>query len=168
MAAIGGHHRPHKGLTNDWLTPPEIVKALGPFDLDPCCPAVMPWKTAGRMIHWPDSDGMLERWSGSVWLNPPYGPQTGHWLKRLYQHGNGIALVFARTETAMFRDWVWRKADAVLFVEGRLHFHRPDGKRAEANSGAPSVLIAYGPECAERLKKCGIGGYFVAINCEGN
>ena len=26
----------HTGNTNTWLTPPELVKALGPFDIDPC------------------------------------------------------------------------------------------------------------------------------------
>ncbi len=34
----------------DWLTPPAIIKALGEFDLDPCCPPVMPWRTAREMI----------------------------------------------------------------------------------------------------------------------
>lgn len=28
--------RPHEGETNDWWTPPELVSALGSFDLDPC------------------------------------------------------------------------------------------------------------------------------------
>lgn len=28
--------RPHEGASNDWWTPPELVKALGEFDLDPC------------------------------------------------------------------------------------------------------------------------------------
>lgn len=38
-----------------WLTPPEIINALGPFDLDPCCPPppTMPWRTATQMVHWP-------------------------------------------------------------------------------------------------------------------
>jgi len=32
--------------TNEWLSPPEIVKVLGPFDLDPCSPVYRPWPTA--------------------------------------------------------------------------------------------------------------------------
>jgi hypothetical protein len=35
---IGGHHRPYRGQTDEWLTPPEIIAALGQFDLDPCSP----------------------------------------------------------------------------------------------------------------------------------
>lgn len=33
--------------------------------------------------------------------------------------------------------------------------------RAEDNSGAPSVLIAYGEHDAERLRDCGLAGTFV-------
>jgi hypothetical protein len=33
---------------NEWLTPPEILIALGEFDLDPCAPtpSTRPWSTA--------------------------------------------------------------------------------------------------------------------------
>ena len=34
--AIGTHHTRHKWATDDWITPPEIIAALGTFDLDPC------------------------------------------------------------------------------------------------------------------------------------
>ena len=33
---IGSHTRAVRGRTDDWLTPPEIIAALGRFDLDPC------------------------------------------------------------------------------------------------------------------------------------
>lgn len=32
------HERNFKTGTNEWLTPLPIIKALGPFDLDPCSP----------------------------------------------------------------------------------------------------------------------------------
>lgn len=51
----------------------------------------------------------------------------------------------------MFFNYVWEVADAILFIQGRLHFHTPDGKRGKTNSGGPSVLIAYGPEAVGRL-----------------
>ena len=28
--------------THDWLTPPEILEALGPFDMDPCASQFQP------------------------------------------------------------------------------------------------------------------------------
>lgn len=48
----------------DWVTPPEIIAALGPFDLDPCCPPTMPWATAAKHFHQGEHDGLTEPWSG--------------------------------------------------------------------------------------------------------
>ena len=159
---IGGHQSAR--MKNDeWLTPPHILAALGPFDLDPCAPVVRPWDTA--VAHYSVLDDGLKRpWSGRVWCNPPYGKEADAWMARLADHGDGIALIFARTETAMFFRHVWPKADAVLFLEGRLHFHFVDGSRAKANSGAPSVLVSYGQSNAESLKSCGLPGKFVPLH----
>lgn len=57
---------------DEWLTPPEIIKALGQFDLDPCAPVVRPWDTAERHYSIKDN-GLMLPWSGRVWCNPPYG-----------------------------------------------------------------------------------------------
>ena len=32
-------------------------------------------------------------------MNPPYGKFTAKWLEKFINHRNGIALVFARTDT---------------------------------------------------------------------
>ena len=146
-----GSHQSARAKTTTWLTPPEIVGALGPFDLDPCAaPSPRPWPTARRHIELPE-DGLAAEWSGKVWLNPPYSHAAWTWLSKLADHGNGIALIFARTETAGFVREVWGKATGLLFLHGRLHFHHADGTRARANSGAPSVLVAYGHDAAMRL-----------------
>ena len=157
---VGGHHSPHHGHSDDWLTPPELVAALGPFDLDPCASPTQPWRTAAA--QW--TEGGLERnWFGRVFLNPPYGSSTGRWLERLAAHGNGIALVFARTETAAFFAHVWPCASALLFLRRRLHFHHPNGRRAKFNSGAPSVLVAYGEANAAVLCRVAEMGAFVYL-----
>lgn len=78
-------------------------------------------------------------------------------MRKLADHGNGIALIPARTETVMFYETVWAYADAILFVRGRPHFHTVDGKRAPFNSGAPICLIAYGGDNADALWNCGLG-----------
>lgn len=151
--------RPEAG-THEWLTPPAIVRALGEFDLDPCAPADRPWPTARNHIALP-INGLNAEWSGRVWLNPPYGAHTAAWLAKLADHGNGIALVFARTETSMFSEHVWPAASALLFLRGRPHFHHADGARARGNSGGPMVLVAYGAENAEALDRSGLAGWLV-------
>jgi hypothetical protein len=133
-SGIGSHTRAVRGATDCWLTPPEIVQAPGPFHLDPCAAPGQPWPTA-RRHYAPPQDGLRLPWFRHVWLDPPYGQQTGLWLDRLSRHGNGIALVFARTETAMFFEHVWGEVAGALFLEGRLRFYRPDGTRAGNNSG---------------------------------
>ena len=69
-------------------------------------------------------------------------------------------MIFARTETAMFFEHVWAKADGVLFLEGRLHFYQVDGTRAKGNAGGPSVLLAYGKGNARALQHCSLKGAF--------
>jgi hypothetical protein len=162
MAGAMGSHQSASAISAVWLTPPHIVDALGPFDLDPCSPLDRPWDTAAKHYTIED-DGLSHEWEGRVWMNPPYGAAAATWLERLAKHGDGIALVFARTETRMFFDWVWPHATALLFIEGRLYFHRPDGTRAKANSGAPSVLIAYGHDAAQRLANSDIPGARVEL-----
>lgn len=157
-----GSHQSAKAKTDEWLTPPEILAALGPFDLDPCAPVTPPWPIAARHFTVEDN-GLLRQWEGRVWLNPPYGNQTGRWLARLVTHGIGTALIFARTETEFFFKHVWHDATALLFLEGRLNFHFVDGRRATHNSGAPSVLAAYGAIDAERLSDSGLDGKFIPL-----
>ncbi|MBU8540222.1 phage N-6-adenine-methyltransferase [Falsiroseomonas tokyonensis] len=158
---MGGHHS-HASDTTVWLTPPELLASLGAFDLDPCAaPEPRPWPTAA--VHYGLAEnGLMRPWAGRVWLNPPYGAVvSAPFMRRMVEHGRGTALIFARTETALFRETVWRAASALLFLAGRLYFHRPNGDRAEANAGAPSVLVAYGAEDAAHLRDCGLPGAFV-------
>lgn len=161
--AIGSHHS-HDASTHEWLTPPGIIKALGPFDLDPCSPIKRPWPTAAHHFTKVD-DGLAQKWFGRIWLNPPYSTaEITKWLLRMADHGNGTALIFARTETDAFFRYVWERATGLLFLRTpRLHFHYPDGTRAENNCGAPSVLCAYGKDDADVLASCEIDGHFVPL-----
>lgn len=162
-----GSHQIGVMLKDEWLTPPEIIEAVGgpqSFDLDPCSPINRPWPTAKE--HYTIADnGLLKPWHGRVWFNPPYGgPKiVGPWMRRMAEYRKGTMLIFARTETDLFFETVWKRATALLFLRGRLHFHHVDGKRAEANAGAPSVLIAYGEEDASILQRCPLAGMFVPL-----
>ena len=159
--AMSSHQSPVSD-TMTWLTPLSIIQALGLFDLDPCTPQQMPWETAAKR-YTEEDNGLIQPWEGRVWLNPPYGREIDQWMKKMAEHNNGIAITFARTETAMWHEYIWPVATAILFLEGRLHFHYPDGARAKANAGAPSVLIAYGSINSDSLLSSGIKGYHVQL-----
>jgi hypothetical protein len=156
------HESPHQGATNTWLTPKYVIDALGPFDLDPCAaPEPRPWPTATNHITLPD-DGLAHNWASGafVWLNPPYGPNTGTWLAKLARHQRGIALTYARTETRAFFDSVFPHYSGILFIKGRMKFCKPDGTSGES-AAAPSVLIGYGEEALKRLSNTRIEGHLV-------
>lgn len=158
-----------KFTTNDWLTPPEIVEALGPFDLDPACHPAMPWRTATRMISLEKpyanangetlcehGDGLMavsleERdrcgsWWGPksvrVWNNPPYDDILP-WAWRHCKHGNSIMLVPAKSTDTDWGQVVLASCDAALFLAGRLLFHYPDGSKS-TGKWSPSMLLAWG------------------------
>lgn len=145
-----------------WLTPRHIVEALGPFDLDPCG-APGHFLAERTYLLEEGADGLRDPWFGMVWCNPPYGKESPPFIKRLAEHGNGIAILFARTETAMWHEDIWPKASAILFLRGRVSFLKPDGVPAPNSSGAPSALIAYGDTAAERLTNSGIEGHLVSL-----
>jgi hypothetical protein len=156
-----GHFERIERGKDEWLTPPEIIRALGAFDLDPCAPKNRPWEMAARHFTLPEN-GLLLPWVGRVWCNPPYGDQTGKWLAKCKGHGDAIALTFARTETRMFHDHVWNAADAVFFFRGRLTFFHVNGQPGEA-SPAPSCLIAFGKPNVEAIQAANLSGRLVLL-----
>ena len=143
--------------------PPSIIRSLGVFDLDPCAPHPdrRPWSTA--LAHmWEEIDGLSQIWEGRVWCNPPYGTETFKWLNKLAAHGNGIALIFARTETKGFHSEIWDKADAIFFFKGRLKFYHVSGVQGGV-ANAPSCLVIYGKDNIEKVKQSGLVGKLVIL-----
>ena len=158
------HENPHHGAKDEWLTPQWITDTLGPFDLDPCSPINRPWPTANRHLTINDN-GLTSPWHPNefVWCNPPYGPQTFTWLKKLAAHpAGGIALIFARTETKGFHETIWEKAHSILFLKGRIKFHHVTGQQGQTAT-APSVLIGYGTTATQRLQQADIPGKLILL-----
>ena len=149
---------------DEWLTPPEIINSLGEFDVDPCTPINRPLDTA--LIHYnKNDDGFTKEWHGRVWCNPPYGREKFQWINKLAAHGNGMTLIFARTETIGFHSEVWNKADAIFFFKGRLKFHYVDGTQGQC-ANAPSCLVAYGQNNVEAIKNANLNGKLIILKGE--
>lgn len=166
---IGSHHSANP-QTDEWWTPPHILEAVGPFDLDPCAPYQQPDWTGAAVTFTEHDNGLHHPWEGFAWVNPPYS-EVEEWVARLARHGDGVALVFARCETRWWFESVWPVATYLLFLRGRLTFYRPPdslsgqatASKAEHNSGGPSVLIGYGDRAADRLAGCGLDGAHVDL-----
>jgi hypothetical protein len=155
-----GSHQTSVGRSQIHCTPRWLLNRLGKFDLDPCAADPRPWSCA-RVSFTERDDGLSKKWHGRVWLNPPFDRYSvGRWIQRLADHGNGVALLHARTEAAWFEP-IWKSADAILFMADRIHFYKPDGTRHSANSGAPPVLVAFGRKNVVSLERSGIPGVLI-------
>lgn len=152
------HEKP-VGATVEWYTPPSLFAALGlTFDLDPAAStspyACVPAAELYHRLH----NGLVQPWYGRVWLNPPYGRDLPRFVDRMVEHGHGVMLTAARTETR----W-WQKAaasaDVVCFLRDRLHFVRDDG--LQARSSFASTLFAWGDESVEAIRRANLGWYVV-------
>lgn len=156
-----GHEAPYEGESNDWITPKGIIDAFDKyariilkreryFDLDPCASVTQPWPCALES-YTEKQNGLITPWHGTVYCNPPYGPHTSAWIRRLADYGNGIALVFARVETKLWQDEIFPTASGFVFPRGRIQFSRPNGTTPSQSSGAPSALIAWGEDHRDAL-----------------
>lgn len=162
----GFSHESTYNESKEWYTPRFIFEGLNiEFDLDPCSAGkdVVPWIPVKNHYTILD-DGLILPWSGNVWMNPPYGSDTPKWMNRLSKHGHGIALVFSRCDTQWFFDYA-KTADAICFIKNRVNFINAESAdlyakklfRPKGGCGAGSMLIAYGKDNAEALKKSNLG-----------
>lgn len=152
----GFTHESTYNETKEWYTPPIVFDCLGlEFDLDPCSPAGITTHVPARKRYTIVDDGLAQKWEGLVWMNPPYGSDTPKWMAKLAAHGNGIALVFARTDTGWFHRYA-TKAHALCFIAGRVKFLKPDGTEG-GTPGAGSMLIGYGEVAKKALQRSGLG-----------
>jgi hypothetical protein len=141
---------PSSGATDEWYTPSSVFEALGcSFDLDVAAPKEGPLHTPS--LAW-FADSALERdWFGFVWMNPPFGGrnQLSPWLRKLFDHGDGVALTPDRTSTAWFRE-AWARTELVLFIP-KVKFIRSDGTIGLSPSSG-TALWASGQRGEEALR----------------
>ena len=158
----GGFHENPGGVvqSNEWYTPPEIFTKLKvDFDLDVASPKEkIPWLPTEFWFS-KDDDGLKKEWFGFVWCNPPYGKETGIWLEKFINYGNGIALVNARTDTRWFHNYATR-ADILCFVKGRISFYKPHAVNKHIQ-GQPSstgtLLLGCGKKAIQAIEQAKLG-----------
>lgn len=126
--------------TDLWSTPIDLFKKLQlefEFTLDVCATKN---NAKCKTYYTKEIDGLKQDWKKGrneskknayntnkissdywAWMNPPYGRETGKWVKKAAEEKNVVALLPARTDTKWFHDHIYGKAE-IRFIKGRLKF----------------------------------------------
>lgn len=139
-----------KNWSNTYLTDPELLKILGPFDTDPCVHTEMPWKTAETMYSL-NEDGLKQDWKGRVFMNPPYRGVL-KWAEKFCWSGQGIALLNGRSTETKATQLIMTESHGVWFPKGRLTFFKADGSAYE-QKWFSSVLIGLSQYDVQKLEE---------------
>jgi len=149
----------------EWYTPAWIFEELAiTFDLDPSSPHDMETAVPAKTKLTVFDDGLSKEWLGRVWLNPPYGKETPFWIRRMIAHGNGVALVFSRTDAAWCQE-AMKSCASMLFLGGRIQFiPGKENQHKQSRSAAGTVMFAFGNECSEALGRMSDRGVYLERN----
>ena len=118
--------------SDHWETPVDVRVELDKefsLDFDPC-----PLNSS--------DDGLLLKWNGRVFCNPPYSAIPDFIRKGIWHLSEGdvqllVFLLPARTDTRWFHDYCM-KAREIRFLRGRLKFGN-----AEFNAPFPSMVVIF-------------------------
>jgi len=128
--------------TDLWATPQEFFdkyNALYGFNLDVCANQDNAKCSNFFSI---ENNGLEQEWRGSCWMNPPYGREIIHWMRKAYESSlcgaTVVCLVPARTDTKWWHEYAM-KGD-IEFIKGRLKFGN-----SKNSAPFPSAVIVFAP-----------------------
>lgn len=122
--------------TPQWLF--DLLDREFGFTVDVCA---LPATAKCENYFTPADDGLAQFWTGVCWMNPPYGREIGHWMRKAYESAatgfaTVVCLVPARTDTLWF--WDYARHGEVRFIRGRLTFGNADN-----TAPFPSAVIVF-------------------------
>lgn len=132
--------------SNERATPQSLFNMLNEkfnFTLDPCSTH----ENAKCLKHYTiEEDGLSKSWANEVvFMNPPYGGNTGKWLqKALEETKNGattVCLIVSSTDRSYWHETIFPYASKIWFLRGRIKF-------GDSKTTAPfaSAIVIFEPE----------------------
>lgn len=125
-------HVSNNSGNDEWYTPKDIIElarsVMGSIDTDPAS-----CETANKIVQAETffnvvQDGLSQKWSGNVWMNPPYSrglcSSFIHKLIEERESGN-ISQAIAIANNATETEWgqlLLKNCDAICFRSGRVRF----------------------------------------------
>lgn len=132
---------------DDWETPDYLYnQALLNYNVKPTldvCATVLNRKCLDYFDR--NQNGLLQEWNQDFFMNPPYS-EVGLWVEKAYKEHlkynvTGIALIFSKTDTKFWHDYIEQKAD-VYFIKGRIKFCK-DGIPGKHPAPYPSCWVVW-------------------------
>jgi len=135
-------------LSPEWPTPDAVFDVLDGryhFTLDACATAE---NAKCERFFTPEQDALRQEWTGSVYVNPPYGREISRWMKKALESSERgatvVCLVPSRTDT----DW-WHNYSMkgnIFFIRGRLRFGN-----AQNSAPFPSAIVVFEPAADRQM-----------------
>ena len=128
---------------DDWETPKHIFDAYAAgVTLDVCAT-----NENSKCLYYFDTNALEQDWDEDFWMNPPYGRRVKHWVKKAHDESRkhnviGICLLPARTDTRWFHDYIYKEADEIIFLKGRIRF-LIDGVVSKHAAPFPSMIVIF-------------------------
>lgn len=124
----------------EWETPQWLFDKydkLYNFDIDVCATSE---NAKCKKFFTKGDDGLRQVWSGSCWMNPPYGREIGKWMSKAYsssiEGATVVCLVPARTDTGWWHDYAMK--GKIEFLRGRIKFSNCDNP-----APFPSAIVVF-------------------------
>jgi len=129
-----------QGKTDVWATPQNLFDALDKifnFDLDVCA---LPENAKCERYFTPELDGLKQDWTGTCWMNPPYGREISSWIEKAVEtanHGHTVVgLLPVRTDVVWWQQHILHRE--IHYIKGRLKF---GGSKHNAPFGCALVVF---------------------------
>ena len=109
---------------HDWETPQWLFDILNDefnFTLDVCADE----NSAKCQNYFDESDdGLQQKWSGTCWMNPPYGRAIKDWMAKARSEADNGAIVVCLVPARTDPEWMWNycRRSELRLLPGRLRF----------------------------------------------
>lgn len=126
----------------EWATPDDFFCKLDvefQFTTDVCADNT---NAKCKRYFTPQINGLAQEWTGSCWMNPPYGREIGAWMRKAFESAQKgatvVCLVPARTDTRWWHEYAVK--GEIRFIRGRLKF---GGHKNSAPFPSAVVIFRY-------------------------
>jgi len=112
---------------------------MGSIDLDPASSLIANKTVKAKKYFTKDDDGIGKKWTGNVWLNPPYSqPAIAQFSDAVVSNSANVDAMIVLTHNYTDTKWfhtICTVATAICFTRGRIGFVSPTGERAAPTQG---------------------------------